>query len=95
VFDTASGKMVASPEIVADTDDLFYDASRGRVYIIGGQGFIDVLQQKDPDHYDRIARYPVPPGTRTGLFVPDLGRLFAAVPHRGAQGSEILVYEAK
>ena len=93
VFDTVSGKMVASPEIVADTDDLFYDANRNRVYIIGGQGFIDVLHQKDPDHYDRIARYPVPPGTRTGLFVPELGRLFAAVPHRGAQGSEILVYE--
>jgi hypothetical protein len=95
VFDTANGKMVASPEIVADTDDLFYDAARSRIYIIGGQGFIDVLQQKDPDHYDRIARYPVPPGTRTGLFVPELGRLFAAAPHRGAQACEILVYEAK
>ncbi|HEV2201580.1 MAG TPA: hypothetical protein VGR73_17305 [Bryobacteraceae bacterium] len=95
VFDTASGKLVASPDIVADTDDLFYDAARNRVYVIGGQGFIDVLQQKDPDHYDRIARYPVPPGTRTGLFVPEWGRLFAAVPHRGEQRSEILVYEAK
>lgn len=95
VFDTESGKTVASPEIVADTDDLFYDADRGRVYIIGGQGFIDVLQQKDGDHYDRLARYPVPAGTRTGLFVSDWGKLFAAVPHRGQQGSEILVYEAK
>ena len=95
VFDTESGKTVASPEIVADTDDLFYDADRGRVYINGGQGFIDVLQQKDADHYDRLARYPVPAGTRTVLFVPDWGKLFAAVPHRGQQGSEILVYEAK
>jgi DNA-binding beta-propeller fold protein YncE len=95
VYDTASGKMVASPEVVADTDDLFYDATKGRVYIIGGQGFIDVLQQKDPDHYDRIARVATPPGTRTGLFVPELGRLFAAVPHRGGQQSEILVYETK
>ena len=95
VYDTASGKLVASPEIVADTDDLFYDAARSRVYVIGGQGFLDVLQQKDPDHYDRIARYTIPPGSRTGLFVPDWGRLFVAVPHRGQQGSEILVYEAK
>jgi DNA-binding beta-propeller fold protein YncE len=95
VLDTVTGKTVASPEIVADTDDLFYDAARSRVYIIGGQGFIDVLQQEDPDHYDRIARYPTPAGTRTGLFVPEWGKLFAAVPHRGQQGSEILVYEAK
>ncbi len=95
VFDTGSGKMVASPEIVADTDDLFYDAARSRVYVIGGQGFIDVLQQKDADHYERIARYTSPPGTRTGLFVPEWGKLFAAVPHRAEQRSEILVYDAK
>jgi DNA-binding beta-propeller fold protein YncE len=94
VLDTASGKMIASPEIAGDTDDLFYDPARNRVYVIGGQGFIDVLQQKDPDHYDRIARYPTPAGTRTGLFVAEWGRLFAAAPHRGTQGSEILVYEA-
>ena len=95
VIDTESGKTVASPEIVGDTDDLFYDSARSRIYVIGGQGFIDVLQQKDADHYERIARYPTPPGTRTGLFVPELGKLFAAVPHRGEQHSEILGYEAK
>ena len=95
VTDTATGKTVASPEIVGDTDDLFYDAAKGRVYVIGGQGFIDVLAQKDADHYERIARYQTPAGTRTGLFVPEWGKLFAAVPHRGQQGSEVLVYEAK
>jgi hypothetical protein len=95
VVDTSSGKTVASPEIVGDTDDLFYDAARSRVYVIGGQGYIDVLEQRDPDHYDRIARYQTPAGTRTGLFVPEWGKLFAAVPHRGPQGSEILIYEAK
>ena len=95
VVDTASGKTVASPEIIGDTDDLFYDAARSRVYIIGGQGGIDVLQQKDADHYTRIARYMTPSGTRTGLFVPEWSKLFAAVPHRGAQGAEVLVYEAR
>lgn len=95
VVDTTTGKTVASPEIVGDTDDLFYDAVRSRIYVIGGQGFIDVLHQQDADHYERIARYPTPPGTRTGLFVPEWGRLFAAVPHRGEQGCEIRVFETK
>ena len=95
VFDTSTGKTVASPEIVGDTDDLFYDASRSRIYVIGGQGFIDVLQQKDADHYERITRYPTPAGTRTGFFVPEWGKLFAGVPHRGDQECEIRVYEAK
>ena len=95
VFDTERGQTVASPEIVGDTDDLFYDAERSRIYVIGGQGFIDVLQQKDPDHYDRIARYATPAGTRTGLFVPEWGKLFAGVQGREKQPSEVLVYETK
>jgi hypothetical protein len=95
VFDTESGKMVASPEIVGDSDDLFYDASKSRVYVIGGEGFLDVLQQKDKDHYDRIARDPTAPGARTGFFVPDWGKLFVAVPHKGQKGAEILVYETR
>jgi len=93
VFDTESGKQVASGEIAGNTDDLFYDASKGRIYVLTGQGFLEVFQQKDPDHYDRIARYPTPPGTGTGLFVPEMGKLFVAV--RGEPNAEIRVYETK
>jgi DNA-binding beta-propeller fold protein YncE len=93
--ETETGKQTASVEIVGDTDDLFYDAARSQVYVIGGQGFVDVLQQKDADHYERTARYTTAPGARTGLFVPDWKELFVAVPHRGEQRAEILVYETE
>jgi DNA-binding beta-propeller fold protein YncE len=43
VLDTTSGKENASFEIVGDTDDLFYDAARKRLYVTGGDGFIDVV----------------------------------------------------
>ena len=91
-IDTESGKQTASVEIVGDTDDLFYDAAHGRVYVIGGQGFIDVFAHKDADRYDRIGRYPTAAGARTGLFVPEWSKLFVAVPHRGGQRAEVLVY---
>ena len=94
VFDTETGKIVASPATVEHTDDLFYDASKGRVYVLG-EGFIDVWQQKDPDHYERIQRVPTPADARTGLFVPDLRLLFETIPHHGAQGAQIDVYETK
>jgi DNA-binding beta-propeller fold protein YncE len=94
VFDTETGKIVASPTIVEHTDDLFFDASKGRIYILG-EGFIEAWLEKDPDHYERIARYPTPADGRTGLFVPDLGELFETIPHHGQQGAEILVYETK
>jgi hypothetical protein len=53
-----------------------------------------VFQQKDPDHYDRIARYPTPPHTQIGLYVPEWGKLFAAVQRQGEQNAEVRVYQA-
>ena len=95
VIDTETGKQTASVEIVGDTDDLFYDAARSRVYVIGGEGFVDVFEQRDADHYTRTAHVATAPGARTGLFVPDWGSVFVAVPHRGEQRAHVLVFETK
>jgi hypothetical protein len=95
VFDTGTGRQTASVEVVGDTDDMFYDAAKSRVYVIGGQGFVDVFEQKDPDRYGRIARHPTAPGARTGLFVPDWGKLFVAVPRRGERRAAVLIYEVQ
>jgi hypothetical protein len=95
VYDTASGSEVGSFEIVGDTDDLFYDASRKRLYVTGGEGFIDVFQNQDGDRFARIARITAAAGARTSLFVPDLNRLYLAVPHRGSQKAEIRIFEAR
>lgn len=94
VFDTETGKEIASREIAGPSDDLFYDSRRGRVYVLASAGFLEVFQDKDHQHYDRIAHYPTPPHTQTGLFVPEWGRLFAAAPRQGEQSAEIRVYEA-
>ena len=92
VFNTDTGKQVAATEIVGDTDDLFYDAERQRVYVIGGGGAITVLAQRDADHYERVAEVATAPGARTGYFVPELKRLFVAVPHRGSQEAEVRMF---
>ena len=93
-LDIATGKQMASIEIVGDTDDLFYDAAKDQVYVIGGQGFVDVVERKDPDRYTRIAHQATAPGARTGLFVPEWRKLFVASPRRGEKPAEILVFEA-
>ena len=91
-IDTDIGKSIASLEIPGTTDDLFYDASRRRIYVLGGAGFVDVFAQKDADHYDRIARVPVPVGSRTGLFVPELNELFVSVSQSEKQPAELVVF---
>ena len=93
-IDTGSGKTTASVPTVGDADDAFYDSARKRVYVSGGEGFIDVLDRTDPDHFRPAGRIPTASGARTSLFVPELNRLYVAVPHRGNQQAEIRVYEA-
>jgi DNA-binding beta-propeller fold protein YncE len=95
VFDTESGTEIASAEIAGSSDDLFYDSAKGRSYVLTSQGAIDVFQQRDANHYDHIACINIPALTQTGLFVPEWGKLFAAVPNQAEQGAEIRVYEAK
>jgi DNA-binding beta-propeller fold protein YncE len=95
VINTDTGKVVSSAEIAGDTDDMFYDVKRQRLYVIGGDGFVDVLRRSDRDHLDRIARVTTAAGARTGLFVPDSDRLYVAVPHRGRQRAEIRVFDAR
>jgi len=93
VYDTTSGKQAALFPIVGDTDDMFFDAVRKRLYVIGGEGFVDVFSTEGG--YNRLARIPTAAGARTGLFVKQQSRLYVAVPHRGAQRAAVQVYEAR
>jgi hypothetical protein len=92
VYDTTTGKVITSTPIVGDTDDLFFDGERRRIYVIGGDGQITVIRQQDADHYEMLRNIATAPGARTALFVPELQRLFLAVPHRGSQKAEIRVF---
>ncbi len=89
VFDTLSGKPIAAVPCVGDTDDLFYDGRRDRVYVIGGEGFVDVFDAAPSGRYDRLARLPTRGGARTGLWSSDLDRLFVAWPARDGHAAEI------
>ncbi len=93
VFDTETGKAVASFESVGDVDDVFYDAAHKLMFVIGGEGYIDIFSQQDADHYQLLTRIPTASGARTGLWVPELNHLYVAVPHQGKQEAEIQVYE--
>jgi DNA-binding beta-propeller fold protein YncE len=95
VFDTSSGKVIATVPAVGDCDDVFYDPARKRIYATGGEGAISVFQQQDADHYNEIAKIATVKGARTGYFSPDLGRLFVAVRRSGSHVAEIRIYEAR
>ena len=96
VLDTNSGRLVALLPSVQDSDDLYFDAARKRVYMPGGEGFIDVFQMTDPDHYTLLARIPTAIGARTAGYFGKQGkgfdRFYLAVPARGGQPAEVRIY---
>jgi len=95
VYDTTTGKESGSFDIVGDTDDLFYDAARKRLYVTGGEGYLDVFQEQDANRFARTAHVATAAGARTSLFVPEQSRLYLAVPNRGSQKAEVRIYEAR
>ena len=93
VLDSDSGKEVVAVAIDGDTDDVFYDGKRSRLYISCGAGFIDVLDCNALLPYSLTDKIATASGARTSLFVPELNRLYLAVPHRGDQPAEVRIYE--
>ena len=93
VLDSDSGAVVASVPTVATLDGLAFDSATRRIYTSGGEGFVDVTQQIDADHYEHIARIPTGPIARTSVFVPDWRRLYVAVPRDNERGAELRVLE--
>src|SRR5216117_205966 len=92
VLNTESDDVVAKIDISGDTDDVFYDGKRHRIYAICGAGKIDIIEQTDANTYKAFAKVDTASGARTGLFVPEQDTLFVAVPHRGSQQAEIRRY---
>ena len=95
VHDIDSGKEVARIQIGGDTDDIFYDAERKRVYVICGEGRVDVIREEGRDRYVRESSVKTAPRARTGLWVPEERRLYVAAPATGSDPARILVYQAR
>ena len=92
VLNTDNGAVVASVDLVGDSDDVYFDAARHCLYASGGEGFITVVSQKNPDAYAVTDKIPTAAGARTSFFDADKGLFFLAVPHRLFQAAEVRVY---
>jgi DNA-binding beta-propeller fold protein YncE len=96
VFDTTSGKMVASLPTVQDTDDLYYSAERKRIYVPGREGSIWVYQQNDPDDYSLVSKVPTVLGAGTAGYFGRQGkgydRFYLAVPAGANTNAEVRIY---
>ena len=93
VLNSDTGAKVAEVPTAGTLDGLSFDRATRRIYTTGGEGFLDVTQQVDADHYRQIARIPTGPVARTSLFVPEWRRLFVAIPRDKDRAAELRVFE--
>ena len=92
IIDTTSGQIIKTLPTVGDADDVFYDEKRRCIYVVGGEGAIEVIRQQSPDEYEPADRTMTTSGARTGYWWPSSDRLYVAAPAKGGQTAAVLVY---
>ena len=90
LIDPGEGTIITSLKACGDADDLFFDAKRSVLYVICGAGAVDVIQVQG-DRLTAVAEVSTSDGARTGLYVPELDRLFVAAPARKGKDAQIIV----
>jgi DNA-binding beta-propeller fold protein YncE len=91
-FDTQTGKKLHSVETCGDSDDVFVDLKRSRIYVSCGEGVIEVVADQGTS-YAKIATITTVGGARTSLYVPQLDRLFLAVRANGHMPAAVWIFK--
>jgi DNA-binding beta-propeller fold protein YncE len=96
VFNTDTGKVVASLPCVGVNSDMSFDVARKRIYVTGSET-VSIFEQGDGDHYEHIAEVPTAYRAKSSIFVPELKRLYVAVSGKGKPDAklELQIYEVQ
>ena len=92
VMDSDTGKVLQTLPIATGVDDIVYDPVSKRIYVACGEGFVNVYQQSDADHYKAIGKIATGPLGKTGKLVPEVDKYFVAVPPHGKTSAEVMVF---
>jgi hypothetical protein len=95
LVDGATGMERQDLSTCGDADDVFFDQSRRRLYVVCGAGVVDVFQQGGAG-YDHLVGVTTRHKARTGVFAPELDLLIVAAPAeaKGTPASLIMLRPA-
>jgi DNA-binding beta-propeller fold protein YncE len=91
IFRSTDGRLLDSQQACGDADDVFADPRRHRLYVVCGEGFVDVFSGEN-GNFRKIDHLPTLRGTRTGLFVPETNQLYLAARASGREPASIWVF---
>jgi len=85
IINTDTGKVVETLDAVAGGDEIFYDAPTKRIYFSGSTGTLAVFHEDDPDHFTLLGKVPTGAIAKSGIWIPEMKRYYAAVPKHFVQ----------
>ncbi len=94
VVDDTNGRILSVSECVGDADDVYYDESNKRIYVSGGEGYINIFAQQEDNTLQQIGNIPTRSGARTSLFVPALRLFIVAARATKDQEAKLMIYKA-
>src|SRR5579872_4771571 len=96
VYNTDTGKVVASLPCVGVNSDMSIDVARKRIYVTGSDT-ASVFEQRDADHYEHLAEVPTAFRAKSSIFVPQLSRLYIADSGKGKPDAKLAlqIFEAQ
>jgi len=92
VVNARTGKEIAAAGSDTGADDLFYDASTRRAYLITGSGAVDSYSVAADGRLEALGVTKTAAGAKTGLFDRSHGILYVGLPGTTSP-SEVLVYK--
>jgi DNA-binding beta-propeller fold protein YncE len=85
VFDSDSGKVVATPQIDEDPDALVFEPATQRLFVPCVGGTLNIVQEVSPDRYTVLQTVTTATGCRTITLDEKTGHVFTAAPKYGPQ----------
>jgi DNA-binding beta-propeller fold protein YncE len=80
IINTDTGKVIQTLDATGGGDEIFFDAPSKRVYFSGSTGTLAVFHEDDPDHFRLLGKVPTGAIAKSGIWIPELKRYYAAVP---------------
>ena len=80
IMNTDDGKVVQTLDAPGGGDEIFYDAPSKRIYFSGSTGTLAVFHEDDPDHFSLLGKVPTGAIAKSGIWIQEMKRYYAAVP---------------
>jgi len=93
IMDGQNGREINSISIAGDADDLYFDRTSGKIYVSGGDAYINIFQFDGLNTSKQIANIATSAGARTSLLIPGLKLFVVAARATAEKSARLLVYK--